>query len=321
MNQSINTCVIGHNYAKKILDEILKKNKQIDIKAVSVKNKKKTNIKFKLFYSWKKMIDVCSPQLVIIATPPIEQSNIIKYLLKKKISFFAQKPLSYNIKDAQKIFYLIKKSKNIKTAIDLNFLELKPIIAFKKNISKNPPLKNTEVNIHWLFNAKKHKDNNWKNKKKSGGGKYYNFGFHLFSVIIHLFGDIKVVSAKKNSMFDLIEIQTKKKIKIKVFFSNIYKKKNLFSIKYKGADGFSYKLLNTSKNYHGNFSILKNTKKIFSESKSDRNTNIRVIASTRILNKLIDSINLKQKFNNNHYNLATSLKVHVIISDIYKFIK
>jgi len=319
VNDSINTCVIGHNYAKSILDEILKKNKQLNIKAVCVR-KKISGTSFKTYYSWKKMINNCHPHLVIIAVPPKIQSKIIKYLITKKISFFAQKPLTYNCRDAQKICSLIEKSKTIKTAIDLNFLELKPIIFFKKKISNKPPLKNSEVVIKWLFNSRKRKKSHWKNKKEMGGGLYYNFGFHLFSVIISLFGDIKVVSVKKDSLFDVIKFETKRKFIIKVFFSNNYKKKNIFSIKYLNSNSLSYELINTSKNYHGNFSILKNNKKIFSQYKNSQNINARETASAKILNRLINSIENKKKLNNKHCNLIISKKVHLIINDIYKYI-
>ena len=319
MNNIINTCVIGQNYTKNILEEILKKNKRINVKAVCVRNKI-SSTSYKIFYSWKKMINNYHPHLVIIGTPPKIQSKVIKYLIFKKISFFAQKPLTYNYKDSKKICSLIEKSKTIKTAIDLNFLELEPIILFKKKIKKNPPSKNSEVVIKWLFNSFKYKKNHWKNNKEMGGGLYYNFGFHLFSIIISLFGDVKVVRVKKDLLYDVVELKAKRKFNIKVFFSNNYKKKNIFSIKYSSINSTIYELLNTSKNYHGNFSIIKNKKKIFNQYKNSRNINARAVASARILNKLINIIK-KKKLNSRHHNLIISKKVHIIINDIYKFIK
>ena len=58
------------------------------------------------------MIDTLKPKLVVIAVPPKVQSKIIKYLIPKKISFFAQKPLTYNFQDAQIIHSIIKNYKN-----------------------------------------------------------------------------------------------------------------------------------------------------------------------------------------------------------------
>ena len=323
-NTLINTCVIVYNYAKNTLIPILKYNKKINIIGICKKNKNsELKISFNRFSLWKTMIDTLKPKLVVIAVPPKVQSKIIKYLIPKKISFFAQKPLTYNFQDAQIIHSIIKNYKNIKIAIDLNFLELEPIIFFRKIIKRNTPKKNIYIQVKWVFKSGTHKKNHWKNKKSDGGGMYYNFGFHLFSIIINFFGDVKVILAKKEKYFDLIELETKKKIKIKVFFSNRFSSKNIFSIKYLSKKLINYELLNNSKDYHSNFLVFKNKKIIFRQSQNTQYKNSRQLASSLVLKKLLSSINLinKKKLSENHYNLDMSIKVHSIIEDIYKFIK
>jgi hypothetical protein len=323
-NTLIKTCVIGYNYAKSTLIPILKENKKINIIGICTKNKNsELEISYNRFSLWKKMINTLKPKLVVIAVPPKIQSKIVKYLILKKISFFAQKPLTYNFKDALIIQSILKNCKNIKIAIDLNFLELKPIIFFRKIIKRNTPKKNIYIQVKWLFNSGIHKKNHWKNKKSDGGGMYYNFGFHLFSIIINFFGDVKVILAKKEKYFDLIELETSNKIKIKVFFSNRFSNKNIFSIKYLCKKLTNYELLNRSKDYHGNFLVLKNKKIIFRQSQNIQRKNSRQIASGLVLKKLLSSINLidKKKLSENHYNLDMSIKVHSIIEDVYKFIK
>ena len=42
------------------------------------------------------MILECFPDLVVVATPPYEQSKIIFFLIQIKIPFFAEKPLTHN---------------------------------------------------------------------------------------------------------------------------------------------------------------------------------------------------------------------------------
>ncbi len=323
-NTLIKTCVIGYNYAKSTLIPILKENKKINIIGICTKNKNsELETSYNRFSLWKKMINTLKPKLVVIAVPPKIQSKIVKYLILKKISFFAQKPLTYNFKDALIIQSILKNYKNIKIAIDLNFLELKPIIFFRNIIKRNIPKKNIYIQIKWLFKSGIHKKNHWKNKKNDGGGMYYNFGFHLFSIIIKFFGDVKVILAKKEKYFDLIELETNKKIKIKVFFSNRFPSKNIFSIKYLTKKLINYELLNNSKNYHSNFLVFKNKKIIFKQSQNTQRKDSRQLASGLVLKKLLSSINLinKKKLSENHYNLDLSIKVHSIIEDIYKFIK
>ena len=133
-NIFINTCVIGNNYAKNTLLPILKINKKVKIIAVCKKKKDKYDLDYRIFYSWKKMIDCCKPDFAIVAVPPKIQSKVIKYLVLKKTSFFAQKPITYNYNDAEIIYNLIKKSKNIKKEIDLNKKKNKKIFTKKKFI-------------------------------------------------------------------------------------------------------------------------------------------------------------------------------------------
>ena len=323
-NNLIKTCVIGYNYAKSTLIPILKKSKKLEIIGICAKSKnKELEISYNRFSLWKVMIKSLKPDLVVIAVPPKIQSKIIKYLIYKKISFFAQKPLAHNFYHAQIIQRALTNYKNIKMAVDLNFLELEPIIFFKKIIEKNVPKKNIYIEVKWLFKSGIYEKNHWKNKKCDGGGMYYNFGFHLFSIIINLFGDVKVILAKKEKFFDLIEFELENKTKIKVFFSNSFSYKNIFSIKYTSANLFSYELLNTSKNYHANFSILKNGKIIFRQKKNLYNNEFRQYASGLVLKKLLSLIRFKtkNKISRNHYNLNISIQVHSIIKDIYKFIK
>jgi predicted dehydrogenase len=326
MNKAlIKTCVIGYNYAKTTLIPILKENRRLKIIGICTKSKNKELEKScNKFSLWKIMINSLKPELVVIAVPPKIQSKIIKYLIKKKISFFAQKPLTYNFYDAQIIRNIFKNYKNIKMAIDLNFLELEPIVFFRKIIEKNAPNKDLNIEVKWLFKSGIYKENHWKNKNRDGGGMYYNFGFHLFSIIINLFGDVRVILARKEKFFDSIDLQTKKKkIKIKVYFSNSFHAKNIFSIKYLCKKPFTYELLNTSKDYHGNFLVLKNKKIIFRQSKNFQGKDSRQVASSFVLKKLLSLMTLKnkKKSNENHYNLDMSIKVHSIINDIYKFIK
>ena len=302
----IKTCVIGYNYAKNTLIPILKENKKINIIGICTKNKNsELKISYNRFSLWKTMIDTLKPKLVVIAVPPKVQSKIVKYLIPKKISFFAQKPLTYNFQDAQIIQSILKNYKNIKMAIDLNFLELEPIIFFRKIIKRNPPKKNIYIEVKWLFKSGIHKKNHWKNKKSDGGGMYYNFGFHLFAIIINFFGDVKVILAKKEKGCDLIELETKNKTKIKVFFSNSFFNKNIFSIKYLSKKQNNYELLNSSKDYHNNFLVLENKKIIFRQSQNLERKNSRQLASGLVLKKLLSSINLinKKKFSLFYNNL------------------
>lgn len=111
MKRKITVCIVGGNYGLKVLLPAILRIKNITLKAIATKNKR-IDKDIAYYNSWKKMIDECGPDLVLIAVPPKLQSNIIKYLIKNNINFLAEKPLTYNFIDAKKILDKFKKKKN-----------------------------------------------------------------------------------------------------------------------------------------------------------------------------------------------------------------
>jgi predicted dehydrogenase len=264
------------------------------------------------------MINECRPDLVLIAVPPKLQSTILKFLIKNQINFLAEKPLTYNFNDAKKIFHKFNK-KNIKAAVDLNFLKIPAISKYKKLLKKYTGLK-LSIEIKWLFRSGTLKEKkNWKNIIKDGGGVYLNFGFHLISLIIFLFGDIKYLKKhnRKNKV-DYLEGQTKKGQIFKIKFSNDCIRKNIFSIKSTTNKKKSLILENRSANYHGNFIIYnKNNfkkKNVIFKDISQNSNNSRIICSRLVIKDLIKSFYKKNYplFN----DLEHAVKVHQIISNI-----
>ena len=134
--KKLRVCIIGKGYGLKILFPIFDSYKNVNIVGLSSKTIKKNDVlKIKkpltTFSSWKIMILECFPDLVVVATPPYEQSKIIFFLIKNKIPFFAEKPLTHNFITAKKIFLTIKKI-NLPAVIDFNFISL-PIFSEFRN--------------------------------------------------------------------------------------------------------------------------------------------------------------------------------------------
>jgi hypothetical protein len=317
MKKIVSVCIIGGNYGLKVLLPAIRGIKNVYVKGVAIKKlRKNKNISF--FYSWKQMIKECKPDLVLISVPPRLQSNIIKYIIKKNINFLAEKPLSYKFIDAKKILNLFKK-KRIKAAIDLNFLKIPAILKYKKLLKELKDLK-FSIEIQWLFRSGSLKEKkNWKNKIKDGGGLYLNFGFHLISLIIYLFGDIKYLKRfKKDKNIDFLKGKTKSGQAIKIKISNNYLGQNFFSIQTENIQKEILALENRSVNYHGNFIIYKknnlNKKNIiFKEISKDPNKS-RIIYSRLIIKELVDCINKKKYMLFN--NIKHAVNVHRIISNI-----
>jgi predicted dehydrogenase len=108
--------------------------------------------------------------------------------------------LSYNYINSKSILQKIKKKKII-SDLDLNFLRLDAIIKFRNLINKKK-LINSNVSVKWYLNSTTLKNKgSWKNDEKKGGGLLYNFGFHLFAILLDLFGDLKLLNAIKKKKF------------------------------------------------------------------------------------------------------------------------
>jgi len=317
MKKIVSVCIIGGNYGLKVLLPAITGIKNVIVKAVAVKNVR-SNQKVILYYSWKKMIKECKPDLVLVAVPPKLQSNILSYLINNNVNFLAQKPLTYNFNDAKKILHKFNK-KNIKAAVDLNFLKIPAISKYKKLLKKYVGLKSS-IEIKWLFKSGTLKEKkSWKNIIKDGGGSYLNFGFHLISLIIYLFGDIKYLKKynRKNKV-DYLKGETKNGQSLKIKFSNDFISKNIFSIKSTTTKKKYLVLENRSANYHGNFIIYnKNNfkkKNIIFKDISQNSNNSRIVCSRLVIKDLIKFF---YKKNYSLFNdLEHAVKVHQIISNI-----
>ncbi|WP_415278464.1 Gfo/Idh/MocA family oxidoreductase [Candidatus Pelagibacter sp. Uisw_094] len=307
--------IIGANYGLNILYPILKNQKNIDLIGICSKTKKNLKDKTITFLmNWKKAIKIYKPDFVVLAVPPKIQSKIIKYLIEKKIPFFGQKPLSYNFRDAKLITKTIKKNKLL-TSFDLNFLKLAAIIKFKKIINKKK-LSNSKIVVRWFFQSRslKYKDS-WKNNNKIGGGILYNFGFHLFSILIEIFDDLKLINVSKNNDSYKLNFIDKNKNNFEVFLSNKKNNINLFDISVLDNNNNKLLIKNTSKNYHDNFTIKENDKILFVQKNSNIFDISRRVATSLNIKDFINDL----KKNNPSFlsqNIDLCIKVHKIISDI-----
>lgn len=309
----ITTCIIGLNYGLNVIYPILKKNKKIKILGVSSTRKKKLINNINQFKDWKKMIQFCKPQFVIVATPPKLQNRILIYLIRNNIPFFAQKPLSDNYLSSKFIFNKIKKKKII-SDLDLNFLQLKAIVKFRQ-ILKNKKVFNSKIDVRWFLNSKTLSNkNSWKNDEKKGGGLLYNFGFHLFSILIDYFGDLKLFGVTKKKNFYKLDFQDENNNFINVILSNNKNNSNLFEISLKNFKKNKYSIKNISKNYHDNFRISKNGKIIFMQKNSKSPELSRRIASALILKTFIKNLKNKNKIISK--NILLSMKIHNLIKSI-----
>lgn len=273
-------CIIGFNYSYNVLFKSFNISKKFNVIGIAGKKSRKisSSNSFKYYTSWKKMIVELKPEIIAIGIPPKEQEKILPYLLKNKINFICEKPITNNIKKLNLFLKLSKQNKSIKL-IDLNFITIPAIQKFKKLLRKEKLNSDTKITIDWYFKPKSLSNKlSWKNSKKKIGGELNNFFFHLISVVHYLFGNLKINTIyKKNHYYNFLF--NSKRISLNVnFFSK--SKINLFKIQFQNKFK-SISLINKSKDYHNNFYIILNGKQIYRKNFSSSKG--RIFASKIIL--------------------------------------
>ena len=285
-------CIIGYNYSYKVLFNSFKISKRFNIIGIAGKKKRKINSlsDFKYYTSWIKMINELRPDIVAIGVPPREQEKILLFLLKKKIHFICEKPITDNFKKINLFKKLLVKKNTIKL-VDLNFITIPAIQKFKMLLKKEKISKNTKISIDWYFKPKSLKEKlSWKNNKKKLGGELNNFFFHLVSVVYYLFGNFEITTIEKGNYYYNFLLKSKKiSLNINFFFRS---RKNLFKIYLKNKIK-SISVVNRSKDYHNNYHINLNGKKIF--RKNFPNSKSRIFATKKILDIFLNRKNSLKK--------------------------
>lgn len=191
----------------KIVEEHIKVAKLVGFKLFSISSTKKNSInleklkkkyKFKFsFNNWRDAInhsekfrDTC-----FLIAPRIKDTyKILNSVLKKKKCVFVEKPITTNIK---KFNNLLKEKKNI--FVGYNRIFYKNVIFIKKNLNKT-----NNVIVKCPETYKKNILHN---------------SVHILSILIYLFGDLKIFLKKKNKTNLFIFLKNKKNIPIYLFFN------------------------------------------------------------------------------------------------------
>ena len=197
------------------------KHKKIDIVALcdtDLKTAKKVQKKYKIsnvYYDYKMLIkNEKKLDAIVLVVPRHKTFEISKYILKKKINLFSEKPMAlseYNAKklveiaDQNKVQYLIGHMKRHDESIgylkklfkkkDFNFLNLKNVYyesfagdsfgKLKKLIIKNKKYKSHEISYDVM-------KNNIPYIKKETYLKFLNTHSHAINLLRYLFGEIKL---------------------------------------------------------------------------------------------------------------------------------
>ncbi len=293
MDKRLNIALIGFGrFGKKYYKTLLKLNL---FKKIIIYRKKK-NKKFEKLN--KKSLVINNVNLAIIVTPVDTHYKIASLLLKNKIPFILEKPVSKNISE---IYKLQRMSKTNKTSVLVNYSDL-----FNKNFRKIIKIRNKIGKINY-FHLHFGKFN----------GNYFNKSFlphfdwfpHILAIIYSFFKkikDIKIIKSftvkRKSFYFQsiILILKLSNNLNAKITFSNIKKgKERKFFIKSNDSQ-----ILYNGNIDNENFIKIKN--KLISISKKEYTPMEKIVLE-------LDKI----KKNNLYFsNLDFSVKVHKTLNKI-----
>jgi len=151
--------------------------------------------KFNCFTDYQKMIEEVKPEAVVVAVPTKFHYTVIKYLLEKKISVFAEKPFCLNSLQGQELVALAAKNQVVNQVGYHNkfigtFGEVKRII----NSGALGDI------YHFVGEAYgpvvvKPKQDTWRSDPSEGGGCLLDYASHVIDLINDLLAPISSVKA------------------------------------------------------------------------------------------------------------------------------
>ncbi len=192
--------------------ETILKNKRCELIAVcDLKNEKLNHIKNKYgikgYTSYKKMIKKNKFDVIVLSASLIRLFDISKYIIKKKINLFSEKPFCTSYEQSKILYNL---SKKYKTKHVVGFMKIyDPALIKLKKIIQNKKKKISSV-YYSSFGGKAFKQNFKSNKNKYSNTngvsnkilkkvkflEFLNTHSHAVSVLSYLFGKINFLKKK-----------------------------------------------------------------------------------------------------------------------------
>lgn len=148
----------------------------------------------KCFTSYEKMLDQCSLDLVIVATPSFNHVPIALQAINRNMHVFVEKPLSNSLQSALELAK-IRNSGKLITMVGF-CMRYNPMFAKGKQIVDAGELGEIfEAYAYMYCSDIMSEQNGWRfNPQISGGGVLIDFGIHMVDMLYYYFGQISTVA-------------------------------------------------------------------------------------------------------------------------------
>ena len=162
----------------------------------------------KKFNDIKKAINILNFETAVILTESGSHAKFAEFFLKLKKNVIIEKPLSVNLKEADKLVQLDKKSKNKLFVVKQNRFNL-PIEKLNSELKKKSLGKifMATSRVRWMRDKKYYAQAKWRGTFKNDGGVICNQAIHHIDLLQWLVGDIKSVFAYRKKTLAKIQCE------------------------------------------------------------------------------------------------------------------
>jgi len=148
----------------------------------------------KCFKNYKKMIDTCNLDCVIVATPTKFHADMVQYALKRNLHVFVEKPFCLHIDDGQEMV-AIAEHNNLVNQVGYHNRFVGTFQKVRELVRDNAI---GEV-YHFLGEAYgpvvlKEKGGTWRSDMSEGGGCLYDYASHVINLVQFILGNPDSVS-------------------------------------------------------------------------------------------------------------------------------
>jgi len=148
----------------------------------------------KLFTDYRKMLDEMEMDFVIVATPTVSHTDIVRAAIQRGLHIFVEKPFSLTVVEGEKMVTMLE-GKGLVNQVGY-FLRFNEVFRIVKKIITDGMIgevvhyKN-EMYGRTVLKASK---SSWRSKKAMGGGCMLDFASHCIDLADYLFGPTEEVS-------------------------------------------------------------------------------------------------------------------------------
>ncbi|PIZ87951.1 MAG: hypothetical protein COX91_02795 [Candidatus Nealsonbacteria bacterium CG_4_10_14_0_2_um_filter_39_15] len=157
---------------------------------------------------YKEMLEYSEIDLYVVAVPNHLHRKIGQDVAKAGKDALIEKPITTNLRDADKLIKIFKKKKrNLFVMLQMRFHPALCMVKQAIDEGKLGRILGSSLNIFWFRSGEYFQKSTWKGVKKLEGGSLLNQGIHYIDIMQWLVGPVESVFARIFTLFHKIETE------------------------------------------------------------------------------------------------------------------